>query len=269
MKCKICNYKLKKVLDLGKQPLANKYPRSKKELLNEKKYYLELLFCINCYNSQISKIIDRKIMFKEYFYLSSVNPGLVKHFEKLAIKLKKSNFVLDVGSNDGILLKPLKQLGVNALGIDPSINVAEIANDRGLETIVDFFNYKSSLKIIKHYSMPDVIVASSLFTHLENPLNFAKNVKKLLQKNGLFILEIEYLLNFLKKIEFERFYFDRPFYYSLRSIYKLFKVVDMSVTDINLIDIHGGSLRIFIKNKKNSPMTNRAKNLVKKRKYKY
>ena len=89
-------------------------------------------------------------------------------------------------------------------------------------------------------------------------------IKRILDYGGTFILEVEYLINFIKNLEFERFYFDRPFYYSLYSIYKLFKVVDMSITDINLIDIHGESLRIFIKNKKNLPMSNRAKNILKK-----
>ena len=150
MKCKICgSKKIYDVIDLGKQPLANKYPKNNQEIKKEKKFHLKVLFCYKCKSAQIKKIISRQIMFKDYYYLSSVNQGLVKHFESLAKKLKKSNFVLDIGSNDGILLKPLKRLGVKAIGIDPSENIGKIANDRGLATIIDFFNYKSVKKITK------------------------------------------------------------------------------------------------------------------------
>ena len=187
-------------------------------------------------------------MFSDYYYLSSVNKKLVDHFNKLAKKIKNNKFIIDIGSNDGILLKPLKKLGVKAVGIDPSINIGKIANNKGLKTYVSFFNDNIVKKIIKLHDKPDVIVASSIITHLENPSKFAQNIKKLLKKNGLLIIEFEYLLNFIKKLEYERFYFDRPFYYSLKSISLLFKKVGMQIIDVEIIDIHGSSLRCYIKN---------------------
>ena len=190
-------------------------------------------------------------MFQDYYYLSSVNMGLVRHFNKLSKKIKSKSFVLDIGSNDGILLRPLKSMGIKAIGVDPSINVGKIANDSGYETIIDFFTKKTVKFIIKKYGKPDHIVASSIFTHLENPKQFAINVKNLLDKNGMFILEVEYLSNFITQIQFERFYFDRPFYYSLTSINLLFKSVGMSLINVENINIHGGSLRCYIKNAKN------------------
>ena len=214
MNCKLCNGgKLTEILDLGDQPLANKYPDSQTKFKDEKKFSLILMFCINCKNVQIKKIIDRKEMFEDYYYLSSVNKGLVSHFENLAKKLSLSSFIVDIGSNDGILLKPLKSMGIRALGIDPSINVGKLANDNGLETLIGFFNNSSVEKIINDYGKPDTIVASSIFTHIENPKQFALDIKKLIQENGFLILEVEYLSNFIKNIQFERFYFDRPFYY--------------------------------------------------------
>lgn len=252
--CKICKSKsLKDVINLGLQPLANKYPKNIADFTDEKFFPMSLTLCNNCLNVKIKKLIDRKEMFEDYYYLSSVNQGLVRHFKKLAIKLKKSSFVVDIGSNDGIFLKPLKEIGVNALGVDPSINVGKIANERGLETIVGFFSEKIVDKIINEYEQPDVVVASSIFTHLENPLSFAKNIKNLLKKDGIFILEVEYLYNFIENIQFERFYFDRPFYYSLNSIKFLFESVGMSLVDIEFIDIHGGSIRCFIKNNPKEP----------------
>jgi len=248
MKCKICNKtELNKVLSLGKQPLANKYPKNNYEIINEKKYSLDLLFCKNCKNVKIKKIISRNEMFKDYYYLSSINKGLVNHFNNLAKELNNAQFVLDIGSNDGILLKPLKDLNVKAIGIDPSINVGKIANNQGLKTIVSFFNNDVVKLINNEHSKPDAIIASSVFTHIEKPKYFANNIKKLLSKDGVFILEIEYLQNFIQNIQFERFYFDRPYYYSATSLFELFKSVGMIIVDVKKINIHGGSLRFFIK----------------------
>ena len=263
MKCRICNSEnLSEVINLGKQPLANKYPKNKLEIIKEKKFRLKLLFCRNCKSGQIKKIINRNILFEDYYYLSSVNKKLREHFESLALKIKKYNFVVDIGSNDGILLKPLKKLKVKSIGIDPSINVGKIANDKGLKTYVGFFDKKIVKKILEKYEKPDLIVASSVVTHLEKPIKFARDIKSFIKKDGTLIIEIEYLKNFLKNLEFERFYFDRPFYYSANSIKKLFKNVGMTLYDIEKINVHGGSLRCFIKNSTNSKITNRCKKIL-------
>ena len=263
MKCKICNSKsINEVIDLKKQPLANKYPSNAIEKKNEKKYSLKILFCRKCKSAQIKKIISRDVMFQDYYYLSSVNRKLKKHFFQLANKIKSSKFVLDIGSNDGILLEPLKKLKVKSIGIDPSKNVGKIANDKGLKTIIGFFDKSLVKKIIKNYQKPDLIVASSVITHLEKPSQFAKDIKSLLEIKGDLIIEIEYLSNFIKNLEFERFYFDRPFYYSANSIDLLFKNVGMSLYDIEKIEMHGGSIRCFIKNIKNYNKTNRCKKIL-------
>ena len=260
MRCKICNSEnISEVINLGKQPLANKYPKNNLEISNEQKFTLKILFCANCKSGQIKKIVDRNILFEDYYYLSSVNKKLREHFEDLALKIKKYNFVVDIGSNDGILLKPLKKLKVKSIGIDPSINVGKIANDRGLKTFVGFFDNNIIKKILEEYEKPDLIVASSVVTHLEKPIKFAKDIKRFIKKDGTLIIEIEYLQNFLKNLEFERFYFDRPFYYSANSIKKLFKNVGMTLYDIEKINVHGGSLRCYIKNTANSKITNRCK----------
>jgi SAM-dependent methyltransferase len=186
-------------------------------------------------------------MFEDYYYLSSVNLGLVRHFETFAQQLAGSRFVIDVGSNDGILLKPLKALGVKALGVEPSVNVSKIANDAGLETLTAFFNSESVQEIERAYGKPDVIVASSVFTHLEDPHQFVDDTRALLSEDGRFIIEVEYIGNILRDIQFERFYLDRIFYYSLTSLKNLFEAHGMYVSDVEHIDPHGGSLRVTVK----------------------
>ena len=263
MKCKICDSKkISEVLDLGKQPLANKYPKSLTQIKNEKKFSLKILFCKYCKSAQIKKIVDRNLLFEDYYYLSSVNKKLRQHFENFSRQLTPYKFIVDIGSNDGILLKPLKRLNLNAIGIDPSINVGKIANDQGLKTYIGFFDKPIIKKILKNYPKPDLIVASSVVTHLDNPKKFVKNIKYFLKTGGDVIVEIEYLQNFIKNLEFERFYFDRPFYYSANSINIMFKKVGMSLYDIEKIEAHGGSLRCYIKNSYNYKKTARCKKIL-------
>lgn len=249
MKCHLCGTDhAVEFLNLGQQPLANKYPTA--ELFKTEDYFpLAVFFCTNCKNVQLGTMVSRERMFEDYYYLSSVNAGLVRHFEVLAKKLAGSKFVVDVGSNDGILLKPLKALGVKALGIEPSINVSKIANDEGLETLCAFFDAESAAKVAREYGKADVIVASSVFTHLQDPHQFVEAVKLLLTDNGRFIIEVEYIGNILRLIQFERFYLDRIFYYSLTSLQHLFAQHDMTVTDVTHIDPHGGSLQVTIQRK--------------------
>jgi methylation protein EvaC len=225
------------------QPLANKYP-SKEMFASEDFFPLKVLFCSNCKNVQLGTKVSRERMFEDYYYLSSVNPGLVRHFNEFAKQLAGSKLVVDVGSNDGILLKPLREMGVKAIGIEPSINVGKIANDAGLETIISFFNKESVDEYVKKYGQADVIVASSIFTHLEDPHQFIEDVKPGLTDDGKFIIEVEYIGNMIRDVQFERFYLDRIFYYSLTSLSKLYAMHGMYVGDVEMIEPHGGSLRV-------------------------
>ncbi|OAI44814.1 methyltransferase [Rhizomicrobium sp. SCGC AG-212-E05] len=249
MDCQLCGHDgTNEFLNLGKQPLANKYPTAA-QFQTEDFFPLAVHFCPQCKNVQLGTMVSRERMFEDYYYLSSVNAGLVRHFEKLAAKLADAKFVIDVGSNDGILLKPLKELGVKAIGVEPSINVSKIANDLGLTTVCSFFEDNSADEIEKAYGKADVIVASSVFTHLENPHRFIDTVLRLLTDNGRFIIEVEYIGNILRLIQFERFYLDRIFYYSLTSLKNLFEAHGMVITDVEHIEPHGGSLQVTIQRK--------------------
>jgi len=249
MKCALCLQETSvSFLNLGQQPLANKYPREA-DFAKEDFFPMEVFFCTNCKNVQLGTVISRERMFEDYYYLSSVNLGLVRHFEALAKKLADAKFVVDVGSNDGILLKPLKELGVKAVGIEPSINVSKIANDAGLTTITAFFDSASAAETKKTYGEPDVIVASSVFTHLENPHECIQIVDELMSQDGKFIIEVEYIGNIIRDIQFERFYLDRIFYYSLTSLQHLFDSHGMYVADVEHIEPHGGSLQVTVQRK--------------------
>lgn len=264
MKCLLCRHDTAaEFLDLGMQPLANKYPKEE-HFATEDFFPLQVLFCTSCKNVQLGTIVSRERMFEDYYYLSSVNQGLVRHFEALAKTLADARLVVDIGSNDGILLKPLKELGVKAIGVEPSINVSKIANDNGLETLVSFFNADSVAEIKKKYGKADVIVCSSVFTHLEDPHQLIDDVKKLMVDDGKFIVEVEYIVNFLQQVQFERFYFDRVFYYSLTSLQKLFEAHGMYIADVEDVNIHGGSIRVVARNKGHGKPSDRVTRLINK-----
>jgi methylation protein EvaC len=252
MKCQLCDSgDTIEFLNLRMQPLANKYP-TEAEFSSEEFFPLSMFFCPQCKNVQLGTIISRERLFEDYFYLSSVNAELVRHFEKLAQQLREAEFVVDIGSNDGILLRPLRELNVRALGVEPSINVSKIANDSGLTTLCAFFDASIAAEIEGRHGKPDVIVASSVFTHLEDPHSFIRDVRSLLADNGRFIIEVEYIGNILRLIQFERFYLDRIFYYSLTSLTKLFNKHEMVVVDVDHIEPHGGSLRVTVARKEDA-----------------
>lgn len=264
MQCTLCNHSTAEMfLDLGLQPLANKYP-TKDQFANEDFFPLAIYFCTTCKNVQLGTIVSRERMFVDYYYLSSVNPGLVRHFEEFAKQMRGAKFVVDIGSNDGILLKPLKKLGVKAIGVEPSVNVSKIANDAGLETITSFFDAPTVAKIVAEHGKSDMVVTSSVFTHVENPHQIIEDVKNLMTDDGAFIIEVEHIGAFVANTQFERFYFDRPYYYSATSLRDLFALHDMYIADVEHIAPHGGSIRVTTyKNGHNAPKTKRFLALLK------
>src|SRR5262249_2732656 len=145
------------------------------------------------------------------------------------------------------LLKPLKQLGVKALGAEPSINVSKIANDNDLETMTAFFNEKAAGETVKKHGKPDVVITSRVFTHLENLHAFTQDVIKLLSDDGVFIIEVEYIGHILDTAQYERFYLDRIFYYSLTSLDKLLARSGLYIADCKKINVHGTSIQVHAK----------------------
>ena len=263
-RCIICDTQIEKIKSLGLQPLANKYPQNNNEIENEFTSLMDVYYCEKCFYVNLPCKVNRDVFFEDYYYLSSVNKELVDHFESLAIEINKlgSKSVLDVGSNDGILLAKLLDKNINCLGIDPSENVSAIANKKGLKTIVGFFNKKSVDKIKIDFGNPDLITASSVFTHLENPRSFFEDCKSLLSKGGKIIIEVEYLADIVREFSFERFYFDRPHYYSLNALIKLAETSGFSLEDAQLVNVHGGSIRAIFTGENDVKTSPRAKEIL-------
>ena len=249
--CRTCgSLKLKRVVSLGYQPLANNLFKNKNS--NCEFYPLEMNYCKDCHNCQLSVVVDPKKMFLNYLYLSSTSKSFVKHFEKAAHKYidefklsPKKSYIIDVGSNDGIALKPFKNLKYkNILGIEPAKNLAKLANKEKIKTYNGFLDNKTLKKIKKN---ADLILASNVFAHSDELKTMAECMIKLIKKNGTIIIEVQYLLNTLKDITFDNIYHEHYNYWSLTSLVTFFKQFSAIIYKAEKIDTHGGSLRIYVK----------------------
>ncbi len=252
--CRCCgNTNLKRIVSLGYQPLANNLINNVKD--EYELYPLELNYCPICHNCQLSVAVDQKKMFSNYLYTSSTSKSFREHFISAAkkyikeFKLTKKSLIIDVGSNDGVALKPFKNLGYNnILGIEPAVNLARLANKNKIKTFNGFLE-KTNLKKLKKNA--DLILASNVFAHSDKLKEMADCMIKLLSKNGVLIIEIQYLLNTLKDLTFDNIYHEHYNYWSLTSLSNFFKKFEVKLFKAEKINTHGGSLRIYVsKNKK-------------------
>jgi nucleoside-diphosphate-sugar epimerase/quercetin dioxygenase-like cupin family protein len=265
--CRSCgNTNLKRVVSLGYQPLAN-------NLLNKKDdkcelYPLEVNYCDNCHNCQLSVAVDPKKMFLNYLYTSSTSKTFQEHFVKSAKKYikdfklnKKKSYIIDIGSNDGVALKPFKDLGFKKiLGVEPAKNLAKLANKNKIKTFNGFLE-KNNLKKIKKNA--DLILASNVFAHSDKLKEMAECMFKLLSKKGTIIIEVQYLLNTLKDLTFDNIYHEHYNYWSLTSLINFFDQYSAKIFRVERIDTHGGSIRVYIKKDKKIKIEKSVKNLIK------
>ena len=249
--CRSCgNKNLKRAVSLGYQPLANNLLNN----LNEESelYPLELNYCENCHNCQLSVSVDPKKMFTKYLYTSSTSKIFRDHFVKAAnkyikeFKLKpKKSYIIDVGSNDGVALKPFRDQNFkNILGIEPAKNLSKLANKNKIKTFNGFLNKKNLKKIKKN---ADLILASNVFAHSDDLKEMACCMIDLLSKKGQIILEVQYLLNTLKDLTFDNIYHEHYNYWSLTSLVNFFKQLNIKIYRAEKIDTHGGSIRVYLK----------------------
>jgi D-mycarose 3-C-methyltransferase len=207
--------------------LAGGFLNSLDEIRDEVAYELEVVICNDCSLVQIPKSIDPKILFGDYSFSSSTIPFLVKHFSNLAIEIVnrfKPKSFFEIGCNDGILLKPLSELGVDVLGIDAAPNIVAVAKEKGLNVIPGLFNFDISNDIRKEHGLFDVISASNAFPHNALPHEILKGVCNLLEDDGVFVSESHYLVYILEKLQFDSIYHEHLKYYSIKPLNFLLQI---------------------------------------------
>jgi hypothetical protein len=255
-KCRVCKKIIKDYFcDLGYTPLANSFLRNKRSIKSEKKYPLKVYYCKNCYLPQLPEHVKAKNIFSKYDYFSSYSESWIKHsksfVEKIIKKniLNKNNKICEVASNDGYLLQFFKKKGYEVLGIEPASNVADVAIKKKIPTVKFFFGYKVAKKIKKTYGSQDLIICNNVYAHVPDILDFTKGLKELISKNGIITIEFPHFLNLVKKNQFDTIYHEHFSYLSLHSTNKILQKFDFEIFNVEKINTHGGSLRIYIKNK--------------------
>ncbi len=242
------NTELITLLDLGSVPFVGEFP-SKVDLDNQTRWSLQLVFCNKCKLVQTDSLINPKVAFKDYKYLSSVS--LSEYFKEVANVLdKKYNVkgkdILEIGCNDGVLLEPLCELGANAVGVDPSESV-EVAKQKGLKVHRGFFSYNSHVTFENKF---DLVLSNNAFAHIIDIHDVVKGVNHVLKPNGEFVFEVHYLKSLIVENQWDNIYHEHIYYYSLTALNNIFKQYDMTIIDYEIIPIHSGSIRVTVSNSK-------------------
>ena len=257
-KCEVCGEKnLKLILNLGPQPLCDDLRKTRKV----KKYKNEVLFCENCLTAHQKFNISKKKLFHSNYHYRAANTkdvldgmkSLVFSCENFLGDLKKKN-VLDIGCNDGSLLNIFKHKGSITYGIEPT-NAYFSAKNNGHKVFNDFFCKDTVLKINRIVNDIDIITFTNVFAHIDNLKNLITNLKKLVKKNTLVVIENHYLMEVVKKKQFDTFYHEHPRTYSLRSFNYIAQQLDLYISKVEFIRRYNGNIRVFlssqeIKNKK-------------------
>ena len=257
--CRLCgDKKLKSIISLTSTPPANAFIT--KEQINNKQacFPLEVFFCENCSHVQMLDIIDPKILFENYVYISGTSPVFINHFQDYANNVIKKfpelqkKFVIDIGSNDGTLLRFFKEAGFSVLGIDPAKDIARRANELGIETVTGFISSELAKKIRKEKGRAQIITANNVFAHSDDLKAIVESVSILLDDSGIFIIEVSYLLDVLEKNLFDTIYHEHLAYHSIKPLSNFFLQNDFELIDILRVNSHGGSVRVIVQKKSGS-----------------
>lgn len=263
--CLICETQIQPFMSYGKMPLGNGF------LLPEhytKEYFfkMEVAFCDHCKMFQLTQQPDQEQMFHEnYAFFSGTSVFMAKHFQEFAedvIKnyLHSDPFVVELGSNDGIMLKNFADRGIQHLGVEPSNNVAEAARKKGIECITEFFNEDLAEKIVKEKGQADAFLAANVMCHIPYLHSVVKGITTLLKPNGIVMFEDPYLGDVFQKTSYDQIYDEHTFLFSATSIQYLFGVHGLELIDVIHQETHGGSMRYVLSHKGARAVSDAVKN---------
>jgi len=250
--CRLCGGReFEKVLALAPTPPANAFVSEAQCADPQPAYPLDLWFCRKCTHVQLLDIVDPSLLFESYPYVSGTSPVFVSHFEEYAadvierFALASGDFVVDIGSNDGTLLRPFQAAGMNVLGIDPARAIAESATASGVPTQTGFFTLRTALDIRRQFGAASCITANNVFAHIDDLGDVADGVRELLGPEGVFVFEVSYLLDVYEKILFDSIYHEHLDYHTVAPLLPFFDAHGLELFAAERIDTHGGSLRGF------------------------
>ena len=257
--CRLCHSKnLKNLFNLKSTPPANSYVKKSDLNKNLKIFKLSLNLCKNCGHMQLGHLVDRRKIFSNYLYKTNTGKQNLIHFEKYAKKIQKYYLkknkkykILDIASNDGTFLSFFNKKKFLRIGIDPAKNLKKLVEKKGIKQIASFFTEKNSIKILRKYGKFEIITANHVCAHLENLYDFFYGVEKLLTRDGIFIFEVGYRLNVIKKKTFDTIYHEHIDYHCLKPVVKFAKNFNLELFDFDLVEAQGGSIRFYLCRKNN------------------
>jgi len=253
--CRGCHSRdVVKFLSLGDMPLAGGFIREE-QIPQEQKFPLDVYFCRNCSLVQVLDIVPPDILFRDYRYLSSVTRTLREHFAQHAkelvsdYRLGKDSLAVEIGSNDGVLLKPLVDLGVPSVGFEPAENIAKVARGKGLDVITDFFSERTAKAFAQKRGKADIVLANNVFAHIDDIDGIMEGIRLLLKDDGAFVFEVHYIADLVEKVQYDTIYHEHLCYYSVKALQALMNRYGMEITRVKRIPIHSGSISVHAKKK--------------------
>ena len=250
--CLVCQNPIEPFISFGRMPIANGF-LAPEQFKSEYFFDLSVGFCDRCGMVQLTEQVDREKMFHdEYAFFSSTSSRMATHFKEFAATvmgtyLKSPDpFVVEIGSNDGIMLQHFAAAGVRHLGIEPSANVAQVARDKGIRTICRFFDEDLARDIVAEHGQADAFLGANVMCHLPYLHSVAAGIKTLLKPDGVLIFEDPYLGDIVEKTSYDQIYDEHAFYFSVASLSNLFAPHDLEIVDLAHQNVHGGSMRYVV-----------------------
>jgi len=253
--CVLCDGKLTKFLDLGRTPLADSFVEDPNK--PEKMFPLTVSVCQNCWLVHLNQVVNNDILFgKDYAFFTSSSPSSIIYFRDYAEHILKefpdqSDSIVEIASNDGLLLKYFREAGKYVLGVEPVEHIARKAEESGVPTIIDFFSKTTSERIVATYDKPGLIIANNVVAHVEDLYDFMLGVKNLLRHDGVFVFEVHYFPNIIFRNQFDNIYHEHRFFLSIHPLARLMEAVGMEIFNIERYETQGGSIRVYAKHKDN------------------
>lgn len=247
--CRVClSPGVRTVLDLGAVPLANAFP-TPGSAIDGTRYPLGLQFCPTCGIAQIVETVDPEILFRHYLYTPSASTTWRAHCDELSAWIREraggvtAPFVVEPASNDGCLLKAIQRWTPYVLGVEPARNIASIAVSEGVPTLPEFFGSATARQIRARYGPAHIIVGTNVLAHVPDIGDFLRGVAALLADGGLFVIEAPYLRDLVETLAYDTIYHEHVSYLSVTALHHAYRISGLSLTHVERVPIHGGSIR--------------------------
>lgn len=254
--CRLCGGKEHElILRYAPSPIADAYVTQDAKNRPQESYPMDLFLCLGCGHSQILDVIDPAVLYRDYIYVTTSSLGLADHFKKNAqtlvdkLRPKAGERVVDIGSNDGTLLRCFKNLSFKVLGVEPAREIARQATTSGVETWPEFFDSNLAGKIKTDVGQAKIVTMNNLFANIDNLGDVAKGIREILAPDGAFVFESFYFVDFLENLVFDFMYHEHLSYFTVKPLQTFFGRLGMEIFDIERIPTKGGSMRCFVQHK--------------------